>query len=404
MAQGGLSHLHHYVPEWYQKRFFAPGDSQLYRLDIRPERVQAPNGKSYFPTACSRRPPSRCFCTEDLYMLRFGRTETDTLERNFFGSVDRDGAWAMEVFAGLESFTPDISEAFQPLLAYMGAQRFRTPRGLDWLSQTSERDRQSVLLLLTRLFQAHGTMWTEGVWEIVSADNSATKFIISDSPITFYNPALPRSLNHYPGSEELDKVGTRTIFPLSLSRCLVITHAQFVRAPKTTPLAVRTNARSFQQAMFKFTDIQIGRTLSENEVRRINHILKQAATKYIAAGRKEWLFPEAVNAEFAWANLDRDWFLMPNPWRVPFTSKVQWGNMDGSSWSLDAYGRDPLNPKYDDRKQHDREWVSAQLAKREWAKKRGTAPRSRTMVFHDGIADKMIDDYLATLQKPKRKG
>jgi hypothetical protein len=94
---------------------------------------------------------------------------------------------------------------------------------------------------------------------------------------------------------------------------------------------------------------------------------------------------------------------MPNPWRVPFTSKIQWGNMDGSGGSLDAYGRDPFNPKHDDRKQHDREWVSAHLAKREWAKKRGTAPRSRTMEFRDEITDKMIDDYLATIQKPKRK-
>src|ERR1019366_1023698 len=100
------------------------------------------------------------------------------------------------------------------------------------------------------------------------------------------------------GSEELDKVGTRTIFPLSLSRCLIITHAQYVRAPHANPLAMRTNAKSFQLAMFKFTDIQIGRTLSENEVKRINHIMKQAATKYIAAGCEEWLYPEVDNPNF----------------------------------------------------------------------------------------------------------
>jgi hypothetical protein len=81
--------------------------------------------------------------------------------------------------------------------------------------------------------------------------------------------------------------------------------------------------------MFKFTDIQIGRTLSENEVKRINHIMKQAATKYIAAVREDWLYPVAGNPTFAWANLDKDWFLMPNPWRVPFTSKIMWGNNDG---------------------------------------------------------------------------
>jgi hypothetical protein len=387
MGHSDLSHVHHYVPEWYQKRFLAPGNVQLYRLDLKPQRIDAPNGKSYYPKACLLRPPSRCFCSEDLYMVRFGRRETDAIERHFFGAVDSKGVWAMSVFASLDSVTPDISEAYRPFLAYMGAQRFRTPRGLDWLSQTSKRDRQSVLLLLTRLFQAHGTMWAEGIWEIVSADASATKFIVSDSPVTFYNPALPSTLNRYPGSEELDKVGTRTIFPLSLSRCLIISHTQYVRAPHTKPLAVRTNARSFQPAIIKLTDIQIGRTLSENEVKRINHIMKQAATKYIAAGCQDWLYPEIGNPKFAWANLDQDWFLMPNPWLVRFRRKVMWGNNDGSASSLDAYGRNPRNPDYDDRKQHEREWVSAQVAKREWAKKRGTAPRSRTLDFHNEIHD-----------------
>jgi hypothetical protein len=85
MGQIDLSHIHHYVPEWYQKRFLAPGDSQLYRLDLKPQRIDLPNGKSYHPKACLRRPPSRCFWTEDLYLLRFGRTETDAIERHFFG-------------------------------------------------------------------------------------------------------------------------------------------------------------------------------------------------------------------------------------------------------------------------------------------------------------------------------
>jgi hypothetical protein len=34
-------------------------------------------------------------------------------------------------------------------------------------------------------------------------------------------------------------------------------------------LAVRTNARSFELAMFKFTDIQIARQLSDDEVKRL---------------------------------------------------------------------------------------------------------------------------------------
>jgi len=40
---------------------------------------------------------------------------------------------------------------------------------------------------MQRIFQAHTTMWTEGVWEIVGARQSATKFIVSDNPVTFFN-------------------------------------------------------------------------------------------------------------------------------------------------------------------------------------------------------------------------
>ena len=37
----------------------------------------------------------------------------------------------------------------------------------------------------------HCTIWTEGVREIVSAEDSDVKFIISDHPVTIYNHAAP---------------------------------------------------------------------------------------------------------------------------------------------------------------------------------------------------------------------
>ena len=401
MAQSNLSHIHHYVPEWYQRRFFVAEQAWLNRLDLHPKRVVAANGRICTPRACLRRPPSRCFCTKELYMLRFGRNETDVIERRFFGDVDHKGAPAIELFSGITTFTAEISKQFHPFLWYMGAQRFRTPRGLDWLQATSKQDRQSVLVLLTHLFQAHSTMWMEGVWEIVCADGAETKFIVSDSPVTFYNPALPPSMKPYPGVEELDKVATRTIFPLSLTRCLIITHTQYVRSPHIKPLIPRTNARSFQQAMFKFDEIQIGRQLSDDEVVRLNYILKMSASRFIAAGREEWLYPERQNRKLGWASLDKDWFMMPDPWRVSFTTEIRWGGPKGA-WSLDAYGRQPFDPQYRDEKQHDREWVSAERTKREWARKRKNAPRSRTMERHDFVNDQLIDDYLQNLWNRKR--
>ena len=40
-------------------------------------------------------------------------------------------------------------------------------------------------------------------------------------------------------------------------------------------------------AMFNFTDVQIGRMLSEDEVLMINSIIKRRAYRYIAAAEKE---------------------------------------------------------------------------------------------------------------------
>src|SRR5262249_24875067 len=75
MAQ--VSHDHHYVPEWYQKRFLIDGATELHRLALKPVRIQAPNGHSYYEKNYLRRPPSRLFCTKNLYMLRPPRNRCD---------------------------------------------------------------------------------------------------------------------------------------------------------------------------------------------------------------------------------------------------------------------------------------------------------------------------------------
>src|SRR5690606_22408003 len=44
------------------------------------------------------------------------------------------------------------------------------------------------------------------------------------------------------------------------------------------------------------------RELNDHEVARINYILKARASRYIAAGRKEWLYPERMIDE-SWRDL-----------------------------------------------------------------------------------------------------
>jgi hypothetical protein len=190
-----LSHIHHYVPEWYQKRFLEPGCDKLHLLDLHPLTVTLPNGKRFTHNDYRMKPPSKCFYSDDLYMLRFGRLVTDRVERQFFGMVDKRGAIAVNTFSKLKAFDKGFAQTQGDIPPYMGAQRFRTPRGLDWLKQrTDTADHNRTLAIMANTFQQHATMWAEGIWEVVSAKSSPTKFIISDEPVTFYNVSV--RLNH----------------------------------------------------------------------------------------------------------------------------------------------------------------------------------------------------------------
>lgn len=71
---------------------------------------------------------------------------------------------------------------------YMDAQRLRTPKGLNWLiKETKPTDYNDLLMKMQEVRRMHCTMWAEASMEIVSANESDVKFIVSDSPVTFYN-------------------------------------------------------------------------------------------------------------------------------------------------------------------------------------------------------------------------
>src|SRR5712672_4799535 len=133
------SHVHHYVPKWYQRRFLKAGQFQFYYLDLYPDTV-VNNGHEYRRQHVLRWGPDRCFYKDDLYTLSFGNLTSDDVERHFFGVLDNRGRHSVEFFgeyAGLSKAAKDnVPGLFQVLPQYMDAQRFRTPRGLDYLRQT----------------------------------------------------------------------------------------------------------------------------------------------------------------------------------------------------------------------------------------------------------------------------
>jgi hypothetical protein len=399
------SHAHHYVPQWYQRRFMLPGQNEFFLLDLHPG-VTVHNGAPHKHKDLFRSVPKRCFYRDDLYTLTFDRGTTDEMERAFFGNIDNMGHHAVSQIAEFQGLSNSVAQgaeksgmdAFRDLPPYMGAQRFRVPRGLDEIKKRAawqdDTNKNKVLAALASVFQSYTTMWTEGVWEIARARQSPTKFIVTDDPVTLYCKLVFKSEWTYPKDVDLKQIGSRTIFPLGLDSCLIITHLQLVRNPWSTPTLNRENARFYDQTMMHLGNIQFGRELEEGEVLRINHILKTRATRYIAAAEKEWLYPEKRLAATEWKNLDDDWFLLPNPWKVAFSGGIMAGG-DGWAFAMDEYGRHPGDPRYQDKKMHERDWATREQAKREWAKKRlGKSLAHIDKFWHDDVDDKIMNDYL----------
>jgi hypothetical protein len=374
----------------------AVGQKTLCYLDLKPDVIN--NGNfSYRKKALRFWEPARCFCATDLYSLRFGSETTNVLEKRLFGVVDSNGAAAAEFFKNYDDFKDGTNEAYQRIVAYLGAQRFRTPHGLDWLAKhMGLRDRNVTLIAMQQLFQQYGTMWMEGVWEIVHARQSATKFIISDVPVTFYNRNIIPGGYAYPGIDDYPMIGTRTLFPLSADSCLIITHLQLVRNPWNNPVERRVNARTFQPTVVYLPGIQFGRELEDNEVLRINLILKRWAKKYIAAPDQESLYPERQVGTTHWTKLDHDWFLFPNLWKVQFTTEIMVGYEGGGAFGMDEYGRNPWHPGYQDEARRKFERRRTAEGKNEWAKRRLGKSMAHVVdeMRKDTVSDLMMNRHL----------
>jgi hypothetical protein len=400
MNDGAQARRNHYVAVWFQKRFLTPEHSTFWYLDLRPDTVRIHRGKTYQRRALLHWSPSKCFYQDDLYTVQTGAFTNDEIERRFFGPIDTNGKTAVEFFERY-TFRKGANDAVHNLIRYMDAQRIRTPRGLAWLASIARtRSHNTTLFAMQAVSQINTTMWMEGVWEIVHAHKSRTKLLLTDQPVTLYNAkAFPGSLScKYPNDVALEEVGTRTLFPLSLDSCLIITHLQLTRDPWANARQPRANARSFSNTMMSMLDIQSGRELEEEEVIKINFILKNRASRYVAAVEKEWLFPERHVTTAHWSKLDDDWFLFPNLYKVPFSDSFIIGYKGGGSFAMDAYGRRPGDPDYQNKQQHDYEWKRRLKAQKEWAvKRRGHSVAHVHEERHDSAQDEIMADDLHEL-------
>ncbi|WP_421860793.1 DUF4238 domain-containing protein [Marinobacter salarius] len=343
----------HFVPEWYQKGFMEEGSNQLCHLKQRV--IERPDGTLKRLSSKKWQTAAQRFYQKDLYSTFFGEVVNDEIEQKLFGLIDDNGSKAVRAF-----LTDDQSEwhyAFQDLFIYLDAQKLRTPKGLDWIkSKYPELSQLQLMMEMQSLRSAHCTLWSEAVHELVSAEDSDTKFIISDHPVTVYNSACPPSsdLCEYPNDPDISLNGSQTIFPLDKNRCLILTNLDYAREPdRTNPLKQRINATRFRKSMVKTIDFINTRKLSADEVTKINHVIKSRAQSSVAAGKEEWLYPENdLNCE--WSEIGKA--LQPPKEEIfRFGGELYAKFEDGSVYYQDAYGRtspqnDHLNKSVDERK------------------------------------------------------
>ena len=296
----------HYVPQWYQKRFIPHGqtDNELFYRNLKPTPFIDSQGVSRPSRAVKKQGTRLCFKEDDLYARWFNGVKYTDIEQIFFGNIDNYGRKAVDFFAKYDHQNPNWDgKMFRALMLYMSTQKLRTPKGLGWLAgQVGSDDRNTVLRHMIQLRQLYGSIWTECVWQIANAGQSDTKFIVSDHPVTVYNRFLGPRNRQCRGFNDPDITlhASHTLFPLSLDKVLILTNLSWVRNPYQSGIDRRPNPNPLRPAIFKYLDIQTHRNLSEREVCEINFIIKSRAFQYIAAGRKEWLYPKKLISKSNW--------------------------------------------------------------------------------------------------------
>jgi hypothetical protein len=328
----------HYVPQWYQRGFLAPGQSRLFHLNLNPDLNSLPDGRQVPRKALHEWGTKRCFVEYDLYTTHFGPMVNDEVEKHLFGFIDDRRAKAVRAFA-LGNHA-DVHESFQDFFEHMAAQKLRTPKGLDCIrSCYGALDQIDLMEEMQALRLMHCTMWAEGVREVVSAADSDVKFIVTDHPVTVYNaqinPASPDCA--YPLDPMVSSLGTQTVFALDADTCLIFTHLEYAKEPDRQDLTqLRTNARHLGMGMARTDAFIRERRLSRDEVIAINHLLKSRAKRCVAAANKEWLYPER-HFSGSWAQIAKVLLPKADLWR--FGGEIYVGYKDGSSGYWDEHGR-----------------------------------------------------------------
>jgi hypothetical protein len=375
----------HYVPRWYQERFFPADISErkFYYLDMRPDIIETGKDLGITRSPLLRWGTKRCFRQEDLYTTTFADGVNVDIEKFFFGPIDSAGQRAVEHFAAFEH--PNWSEeAFNNLLPYMSVQKLRTPKGLGGINMINRAtDRNAVLFFIQQVRDLYCATWSESIWQIADASQSPTKFIVSDHPVAVYNRGCFPLSKWCRGFNEPDirQVATHTLFPLSLDKILILTNLAWARNPYQSEIRFRPNAELFRETLFNFQTIQTGRILTEDEVLAINFIIKRRAHRYVAAAKRDWLFPEDNLATTHWNKLGDGLLLMPDPRALYMGGETTIRFESGRTAAYSEYGHRPGQPGFRDEKREKIESAALRRFQAEFAYRYGPRRRGRSFAF-----------------------
>lgn len=283
-----VSKSQHYVQQAYQSGFFEDGKTKFWIFDS--NLLVLPNGKIKImrPRDAAA---SQCFEGDFFYASDYYE-EKDFLEKEFLGPIDKIGAEALKYMLSNDKNVLPGEDVGMNLLKYISAQKFRTPKGLELIKKSASENltRENLLEMLQRVYENMAIILSESVIEILDARLCGAKFIVSDAPVIEWNRYISQSdVNLY-----LLK-GTQIIFPISKNFCLISTPRELVegRLSKKDYLKPRINARKYGTTIFDIRKLQNLREISNDDVCIINKLIKDRASRYIAGGKKDYLFPLA---------------------------------------------------------------------------------------------------------------
>lgn len=335
----------HYVPQWYQRGFMVNGKHKLHVLNLHPDTKTLPTGQIVVEPDVEELGPKQAFMERDLYTIRWGQLLNDDIETFLFGKIDKNGADAVRGWISGNAI--QIHRKFMDFFEYMDAQKLRTPKGLDWIQKHfNGLPHVELMRQMQAVRQMHCTMWSECVREIVSAADSPVKFLVSDHPVTVYNPKLAPGTPEcaHPDDPGIELVGSQTIFALDKNHCLILTNLEYAEDPQgAAHLSRRTNARFRGDSMARTDAFIRGRKLSEMEVHAVNRILKSRAKRYVGAGNPTWLYPEK-HCDIPWKGLSSILLPRRDLWR--FGGEIYIGYKDGTTGYRDQFGRTSTAHKF----------------------------------------------------------